>query len=424
VLSEETFPSRTGAVPALAVYAADDGITWQFTVIEEHAGPRLRVQADAAAIAALAAAPAISGAFAQARTLAPLRAALDAAGAADETRRPAALVVTMDDVAAWCGVAHSTASAWRGMRDFPAPLPAATGDLTWWWPGIRDFIAGNASALSADIPLLAAAIPPPPPGKRGRKPQLWVRTEFDMQLIRFMHAHRDQHERPVFTRAQIAASLLHPLPPSAISKHLPRGRGVYLNALPDTKIARMRELRTQRGENGKPAHMLHELAEMFGVSDITVSRYCRDLEVSPQSERLPGITITTADGGILTPEKVRQVLIMWARRNGDGCRQHTREQVAGHFGITPRDVTAIYRLRHLSSTAPLQGATGRPEDKTRRLPAPGTTRNSGPASGLPVSLDFPAAATSPRPGKGNTAHGRPPRPAARPQKPQSRGRSG
>lgn len=409
VLSEETFPPHRGLVPALEVYAADAGGTWQLTVIEENGGPRLRVQADAAAIAALTAAPAVSSALAQARTLAALRTALDAAGAADETRRPTALVVTIDEVAAWCGVAHSTARTWRGMHRFPQPLPAATGDLTWWWPGIRDFLAGNASALSGDIPLLAVPIPPPPPGRRGRKPGLWVRTEFDMQLIRFMHARRDQHGRPVFTRAQIAASLLHPLPPSAISKHLPRGRGGDPNTLPDPKIARMRELRALLGDNGKPVHSLHDLAERFGVSDITVSRYCRDLEMSPQSDRLPGITIATADGGILTPEQVRQVLIMWARRNGDGARQHTREQVAEHFGITPQDVTAIYRLRHLRRAVPLQGAAGRPEDKTRRLP---------------VSLDFPdAAATSPRPGKENAAHSRPRREAG-PRKRQGRGRSG
>ena len=426
VLSEETFPAHAGLVPAVEVCATDAGITSRFTVLEENGGPGLRIQEDPAAIAALTAAPAVSGALAQARSLVALRAALDAAGAVDETRRPAALVVTMEDVAAWCGIAPSKADAWRGMRGFPPPLPAATRDLTWWWPGIRDFIASNAATLSGDIPLLAAPIPPPPAGRRGRKPQVYVRTEFDMQLIRFMHARRDQHGRPVFTRAQIAASLLHPLPPSVIGRHLPRGRGGDPKTLPDPEIARMRELRAQLDGNGKHVYPLHELAEMFDVSDITVSRYCRDLEVGPQPERLPSITITTADGGTLAPEQVRQVQLMWARRNADGSRQYTPEQVAGRFRITPQDVTAIYRLRHLRRTAPPQGAAGRPDDKTRRLPAPGAARDGRPASGPPPSLDFPdSAAASPRSDKGNTARGRPRRPAAGPpHKPQSCGQLG
>ena len=423
VLSEEAFPPRKGLVPAFEVHAAHAGSTWRVAVIEENAGAGLRMQPDAGAAAALAAAPAVSRALAQAPTLAALRAALDAAGAADQTRRPAALVVTMDEVAAWCGVAPGTARAWRGMRGFPRPLPAATGDRTWWWPAIRDFIAGNAATLAGDIPLLAVPVPSPPPGRRGPKPQVYVRTEFDMQLLRVMHARQDQHGRPVFTRAQIAGALLHPLPPSVISKHLPRGRGGDPNTLPDPEIARMRELRARLDEDGKPVYSLRDLAEMFDVSDITVSRYCRDIQVGPQPERLPGITITTADGGTLSPEQVRQVLTMWARRNPDGSRQHTREQVAEHFRITPQDVTSVYRHRHLRRATPLQGAAGKQEGKTRRRPARSTGRNGGPAAGPSVSLEFPAApAASLLPGKESPGPARPRRPAAGPQRRQSRGR--
>ena len=51
-------------------------------------------------------------------------------------------------------------------------------------------------------------------------------------------------------------------------------------ALPEDKIARMRALRAAVGPDGKPVHRLRDLAAVFGVSDITVSRYGRDIPVS------------------------------------------------------------------------------------------------------------------------------------------------
>jgi DNA-binding transcriptional regulator YdaS (Cro superfamily) len=323
-------------------------------------GPGVRVQAAGAAIGALTAAPAVAQALAQAPTLPALRAALDAAGAADRTRRLAALVLTVDDLAVWCGVGPGTANGWRGMPGFPAPVPAGTGGPAWWWPAIRDFIVASAAALAGDIPLLGEPVPAPPPGRRGPRPRMWVRTGFDLRLISVMHARKDQHGRAALTRPQIAASLLYPLPPGALSKHLPRGRGGDLKTLPDPEIARMRELRALRDSGGKPLYSLAELAGLFGVSDITVSRYCRDLAPGPPPARAPGIMITTAAGGTLAPEQVRQVAIMWAERNPDGSRRHTREQVAAHFGITPQDVTAIYRHRHLRRTAPPPGPAEEP----------------------------------------------------------------
>ena len=282
VLGQEMFPTGTGQVSAVEVSAAGDGGgAWHLTVSEETGGTRLLVQGDAA----LAAAPAVASALTRARSLPDLLTELTAAGAADQTRRPAALVVTMDDVAAWCRVTPSTARAWPGIPGFPGPLPPAAGEPTWWWPGIRDFIAANTAALAADIPLLTAHIPSPPPGRRGPKPRSWVRTELDMQLIRVLHARCDAHGRPVLTRAQIAASLLHPLPPAVISRYLPRGRGGDPRTLPDAEIARMRELRGRGDGNGRHLYSLEDLAGMFDVSDMTVSRYCRDIQLTPPTPR-------------------------------------------------------------------------------------------------------------------------------------------
>lgn len=425
VLGQEMFPLRTGQVSAAEVSATGDrGSTWHLTVSEETDGTRLLVQGDAA----LAAAPPVANALTRARSLPGLLTELAAAGAADQTRRPAGLVVTMDEVAAWCRVTPGTARAWRGIPGFPEPLPPAAGELTWWWPGIRDFIAANAAALSADIPLLTAHIPSPPPGLRGPKPRSWVRTEFDMQLIRVLHTRCDVHGRPVLTRAQIAASLLHPLPPPVISRYLPHGRGGDPRTLPDAEIARMRELRARDDGNGRHLYSLQDLAGMFDVSDITVSRYCRDIQLTPPAGRGPSITITTTGGQILPPRQVAQVQAMWSRRNPDGSRTHTREEVAQRFGITPKDVTAIYRLYPLRQSR----AEQQPSGPATAGPARSTDIPSAPASvtGRPAAIGtdpatFPVASPLAPSGQAARGSGRRPRGAGTPRAaaaPRGRGR--
>ena len=57
----------------------------------------------------------------------------------------------------------------------------------------------------------------------------------------------------------------------------------------------MRELRARGDGNGRHLYSLQDLAGMFDVSEITVSRYCRDI-AAPPAGRGPSITITTTSG--------------------------------------------------------------------------------------------------------------------------------
>ena len=258
-------------------------------------------------------------------------------------------VVTIEDIAGRCGVPASAAGAWRDRAGFPEPLVTAPAGL-WWWPDVVGWLARNADGLAGDIPRLSARLPAPPPGRRGRKPEMWVRTEFDAHLIAYLYGQVDRLGRRRYTLTQVAASLLHPLPAATVSAYLARsgmprrGPGGDRRSLPDDRVAEMRAMRTETSPDGKPRYSLQQLADMFGISNMTASLYCRDIQVRA---RPGGLQMarghTLADGRTLAPDEVARVRVMHAERTPGGQRRHTREEVAAAFGITPTDVTAIYR---------------------------------------------------------------------------------
>lgn len=103
------------------------------------------------------------------------------------------------------------AGAWRDRAGFPEPLLTAPASVRR-WPDVLGWLARNAPSLADDIPRLSARLPAPPPGRRGRKPEMWVRTEFDAYLIAHLYGQVDRVGRRRYTMTQVAASLLHPLP--------------------------------------------------------------------------------------------------------------------------------------------------------------------------------------------------------------------
>lgn len=285
-------------------------------------------------------------------------------------------VVTIEDIAGRCGVPDSAAGAWRDRAGFPEPLVTAPAGVWWWWPDVLGWLARNAAGLADDIPRLSARLPAPPPGRRGRKPEMWVRTEFDAHLIAYLYGQADRLGRRRYTMTQVAASLLHPLPAATVSAYLARsgmprrGPGGDRRSLPDDRVAEMRAMRTETSPDGKPRYSLQQLADMFGISNMTASLYCRDIQVRA---RPGGLQMarghTLADGRTLAPDEVAQVRVMYAERTPGGQRRHTREEVAAAFGITPTDVTAIYR------SVP---SRARPATDTAALDFPADASNSGP----------------------------------------------
>ena len=164
VLGQDMFPLRTVQVSAAEVSAAGDRAN-----LQPHRQRRDRGHMIAGARRRRAGGgPGRGECPDAARSLPGLLTEL-AAAATDETRRPAGLVVTIDEVAAGAGSPPAQPGDGAASR---IPLAAAPGrgGAHLVVAGIRDFIAANAAALSADIPLLTAHIPSPPPGLRGPNP--------------------------------------------------------------------------------------------------------------------------------------------------------------------------------------------------------------------------------------------------------------
>jgi transcriptional regulator with XRE-family HTH domain len=263
-------------------------------------------------------------------------------------------VVTISDIAARCGVGEDTISRWLTQYQFPDPLiPASAGVETWWWPDIYEFIDLHCAELAEVLPVLPGARAPRPPGKRGREPVL---DPFGLQQVLAMRTQLDDQGRPRYTARQIAASLPYPVDEAVIHVHAPgpggqrRGRGGDLRALPDQQIGRLRALRAKVGPDGKAVHTLRDLAIMFGISDMTASRYCRDIQVNsrasdgrPHITRARRIQPVDAEGNPIADELVRRIQALGAERDSGGTRRYTREEVAEACGVTAAIVTRLER---------------------------------------------------------------------------------
>lgn len=300
--------------------------------------------------------------------------------------RDAVHLVTIGDIAVRCGTDPDTVSRWPALGRFPDPAePAGTGrpEDAWWWPDVLEFIGRHQAGLAADLPLLAAVPPRPLPGWRGGPPGPRILDPFCLQVIRAMRGQVDEQGRARYTARQIAASLPFPVKPSMIYQYAPGpGRGGDLRTLPDEKIAEMRGLRARTRPDGRPEFTLRDLAARFDVSDITVSRYCRDIQPPGGRDRRHGRQQPVdADGRPLDGDQVRRVQAMRAERGPGGARRHTREQVAEACGVTTATVARLER-----------GLTG------PRRPAPASAASSRPGRpARPEQLDtagIPAATTA------------------------------
>jgi hypothetical protein len=293
-----------------------------------------------------------------------------------EFDRVVANIVTVADIAARCGVSNDTVEEWRsrgwpGGYGFPGPvLPTAAGaGSAWWWPDVWAFIDRNRGELAKAMPLLEAAVPVPLPHRRGAPPGPRILDPFSIGQIRAMRAQVDDQGRPRYTARQIASSLPYPVNVSTIHMHAPapaghQGRlgGRDLRALPPAKVAELRALRALT-QDGKPVHTLGELAARPGVTNMTVSRYCRDIVVGTTGEsrrRRTPIAVTGDDGQTLTSEQVRQVQALCAERDDEGVHRYTREQIAGMTGIPAETVGLLAR-----------GLTWQPA-RSRQEPTPAT----------------------------------------------------
>ena len=178
-------------------------------------------------------------------------------------------------------------------------------------------------------------------------PRNWVRTGFDMRLISFMAAQADQIGRPRYTRAQIAASLIHPVPYQVVSQYLPaRGPGGDPRELPLSAIARIRALRAEKDRDGQPAYTFRQLGDMYDVHPVTIERHCLDLSF-PDTAGNGGMAPTgaSAEGGVLSPAIARRAAAMYAERDGSGNRLHTPDQLATQFGVPVSDLKKALRAR-------------------------------------------------------------------------------
>jgi transcriptional regulator with XRE-family HTH domain len=263
----------------------------------------------------------------------------------------AANLVILSDIAVRTGSPEDAVSEWVTMPGFPQPLIAVgAGARVWWWPDVRKFVLARAAKLPGYVPPGAEFGPPMarprPKGKRGPNPGPRALSPFDIRQIRAMHAQHDDQARPRFTFRQIAATL--PGGVSAMTVHTyvetrrrPPGLGGDARTLPPERIAELRALRAERTADGKFRYTLRELSKRFGVSDMTVSRYCRD--IGPVTRRRRTRPLTDAEGNEITVEQVQRVQAMRAERDGAGLHRYTPEQVAAACGVSVATVKRLVR---------------------------------------------------------------------------------
>jgi transcriptional regulator with XRE-family HTH domain len=221
-----------------------------------------------------------------------------------------------------------------------------------------------------------------------------------LRVLEAMHGQVDDQDRPRFTLEQIAAAMSGNVTATTIMNYAPAsrrrsGRGGDSRALEPERIAEMRALRAETTQDHKPRYTLRQLAARFGVSDISVSRYCRDIQpggpVTPRRRRRQPFD---AEGNPITVEQVERVQAMRAERNGAGAHRYTREQVAEECLVSVATVKRLERrltgppgtLRRLDAlsfpdppaSAPRSRATARQQPRSstpgRSIARPGGAR--------------------------------------------------
>jgi hypothetical protein len=296
----------------------------------------------------------------------------------------AANLVTVTDIAARTGSPEDAAELWVHLPAFPRLLvPEIASGRVWWWPDVREYILSHAAKLPGYVPPAAVkpASRPRPAGKRGADPGPRILTAFDLRVLEAMHGQVDDQERPRFTLEQIAAAMSGNVSAMTIVKYAPAsrrrsGRGGDSRALEPEQIAEMRALRAETTQDEKPRYTLRQLAARFGVSDISASRYCRDIQpgvpVTPRRRRQP----FDADGNPITVEQVERVQAMRAERDGAGAHRYTREQVAEACQVS---VATVKRLERRLTGPPRPGDQAVevdnpswPQPVQRGIAAPGT----------------------------------------------------
>ena len=315
----------------------------------------------------------------------------------------AANLVTVTDIAVRTGSPEDAAELWVRLPAFPRLLvPDIAGGRVWWWPDVREYILSRAAKLPGYVSPAAVkpASRPRPAGKRGADPGPRILTAFDLRVLEAMHGQVDDQDRPRFTLEQIAAAMSGNVTATTIMNYAPAsrrrsGRGGDSRALEPERIAEMRALRAETTQDHKPRYTLRQLAARFGVSDISVSRYCRDIQpggpVTPRRRRHQPFD---AEGNPITVEQVERVQAMRAERNGAGAHRYTREQVAEECLVSVATVKRLERrltgppgtLRRLDAlsfpdppaSAPRSRATARQQPRSstpgRSIARPGGAR--------------------------------------------------
>lgn len=298
----------------------------------------------------------------------------------------AANLVTVTDIAARTGSPEDAAELWVRLPAFPRLLvPEIAGGRVWWWPDVREYILGRAANLPGYVPPAAVkpASRPRPAGKPGADPGPRVLTAFDLRVLEAMHGQVDDQDRPRFTLEQIAAAMSGNVTATTIMNYAPAsrrrsGRGGDSRALEPERIAEMRALRAETTQDGKPRYTLRQLAARFGVSDISVSRYCRDIQAGGPVAPRRGPRRQQpfdAEGNLITVEQVERVQAMRAERDGAGAHRYTREQVAEACLVSVATVKRLERRLTGPPGAPRHlDAVSFPDPPVSAPPSRGTAR--------------------------------------------------
>lgn len=313
--------------------------------------------------------------------------------------RLAANLVTVTDIAARTGSPEDAAELWVRLPAFPRLLvPEIAGGRVWWWPDVRKYILSRADTLSGYVPPSdhKPVLRPRPQGKRGPNPGPRVISAFDLRVLEAMHGQANDRGEPRFTLEQIAAAMPGTVTAATVHKYVPArrrgpGHGGDSRALEPEQIAAMRALRAETTLTGEFRYTLQELADRFGVTNVTASRYCLDIRPDRPPAPRPRRQAYDAEGHPITVEQVERVQSMRAERDDAGAHRYTREQVAEACGVSVATVKRLERRltgppgapRHLDAvsfpdppvSAPRSRGTAR---QTSRSGTPGRSPLSPP----------------------------------------------